>query len=110
MNDIVISAVVATLAFPFAATQCAGPGSTRLCCQSFEPFSDNADVWEACGIPTPSDPDAVEVGSLCEESNGTWWAQWIRVRYDVSQLTNALCSPTETKNLCCASVYSGNLP
>ncbi|GBE78524.1 hypothetical protein BKA93DRAFT_802741 [Sparassis latifolia] len=47
-----------------ASSQCVAPRPLSLCCQELEPFSDDAYVWNDCGVYVSD--ESILVGTLCE--------------------------------------------
>ncbi|GJE92119.1 hypothetical protein PsYK624_082720 [Phanerochaete sordida] len=76
----------ALLTAPFAAAQCPSDFA-RLCCSNTFAFSQDEADLNACGIPTPSDPDFEEVATQCVMFNGT-------------------ACPPNTDDLCCVKSYT----
>ena len=96
------TALILTLAAASPAlAQCTG---TSLCCQSLEPFSDNAYVWQnICGIQESD--QSILVGSFCEEvPSGTWYDGPSSVVYNI--FLTLLSSPSGTIDVCCQSAVS----
>lgn len=57
------------------ASQCTSPRSISLCCQSLQPFSANAYVWNnICGVYVSD--ESILVGSRCD-INFPWWVKHI---------------------------------